>query len=397
MQTPIKLSFVTMVMMISFASVNAVLFTPALPNIAHFFDVSVKHAEQTIIWFLIAYTLGQLLYGPIANRFGRKPALYLGIAIQIISSFVCVLAGFLHEYTLLVAGRFFLALGSGVGLKIAFTLVNECYEPHIASQKTSYLMIAFAITPALGIALGGILNTHFGWMSCFYAGAVYGVILLIKVIRLPETQTVLHKEAFHPKHLIEGYTTQFKNTSLTAGGFLMGCGTSFVYIFAALAPFIAMDILGMSSMQYGLSNLIPAVGLIAGSLSAAPLAKKVPLPKLIYSGIIITTFGIAVMFAMTFAKLPALYSVFFPMFIVYFGLSFVIANASAYAMGHTQDKAHGSAVMNFINMGVATVSVISLGLFHVSTLLLPIIYLVLCVLMGVVYAGLNLHSPLKTR
>src|SRR3990167_9419333 len=202
-----RLPFFTLLLLISFASVNAVLFTPALPNIAHFFGIGEDTAQQTITWFLVGYAVGQLVYGPIANRFGRKPALYAGISLQIVSSLLCVLAGVIHEYWLLVIARFLLALGSGVGLKMTFTLVNECYEPKIASQKVSYLMLAFAITPGLGVALGGILNEHYGWMSCFYAGAIYGLALLFFVARLPETQKTLNLNALKMKHLVHGYSS----------------------------------------------------------------------------------------------------------------------------------------------------------------------------------------------
>jgi DHA1 family bicyclomycin/chloramphenicol resistance-like MFS transporter len=130
-----KLSFITLLLLISFASVNAVLFTPALPIIAKFFVISDSAAQLTISWFLIGYTLGQLLYGPLANRFGRKPALYIGITLQIASSLLCALSSSFHHYLILVIGRFLLALGSGVGLKMTFTLVNESFEPKIASQK----------------------------------------------------------------------------------------------------------------------------------------------------------------------------------------------------------------------------------------------------------------------
>jgi DHA1 family bicyclomycin/chloramphenicol resistance-like MFS transporter len=151
----VRLPFATLLLLISFASVNAVLFTPALPTIAHYFGVAEDTAQQTITLFLIGYALGQLIYGPLANRFGRKPALYIGITLQILSSLLCVLAGVLNEFWLLVLGRFLLALGSAVGLKMTFTLVNESYEPKVASRKMSYLMLAFAITPGIGVAVGG--------------------------------------------------------------------------------------------------------------------------------------------------------------------------------------------------------------------------------------------------
>ena len=121
------------------------------------------------------------MYGPIANRFGRKPALYTGISLQLFSSLFAYFPANYRVYSLLVLGRFLLALGSGVGLKMTFTLVNESYEPAIAGQKLSYLMIAFAIAPGLGVMIGGILNSYFGWTSTFYAGAIYGLILLLLV------------------------------------------------------------------------------------------------------------------------------------------------------------------------------------------------------------------------
>lgn len=381
----IKLPFGTLLLLISFASVNAVLFTPALPNMAHFFGVGEDTAQQTITWFLVGYALGQLVYGPIANRFGRKPALYAGIILQIISSLLCVLAGIIHEYWLLVVARFMLALGSGVGLKMTFTLVNECYEPKMASQKISYLMLAFAITPGLGVALGGILNSYYGWTSCFYAGAIYGFTLLGLVTRLPETQKKLNLNALKMKYLLHGYSSQFKNIQLITGGLLMGASTCFVYVFAAAAPFIAINIFGLTSSEYGLANILPPIGLIFGSIVGARLSKKYSLKLIIRVGILIASLGTGLMFVTMVMHFPILFSLFLPMIIIYFGLCFIMANASTIAMSHVNDKAHGSAVMNFINMGVATLVVLSISLFPMKALLLPFIYIGLCVAsMGIV-------------
>ena len=373
-----KSAFFTLLLMISFASVNAVLFTPALPSMAHYFAVSSHTAQQTITWFLIGYAIGQLLYGPIANRFGRKPALYVGIGIQILSSGLCIVAGYLHNFELLVIARFLLALGSGVGLKMTFTLVNESYVPKEASRLTSYLMLSFAVTPGLSVALGGLLTAHYGWMSCFYAGAIYGVILLLLVLRLPETQTTLQLDALEWKHLVHGYTSQFKNLRLVCGGLLMGSGTAFIYVFAALAPFIAMNLLGLKVAQYGLANLLPPVGLVVGSLISAALVKHYSLLSLIRTGIIIAALGTVMMFIAVALHLPALWSLFAPTVIIYTGVCFIGANSTSIAMSTATDKAHGAAVMSFANMGFATLIVLSLGLFPMSALLLPIIYAVLC-------------------
>ena len=335
---------------------------------------------------LVGYAIGQLIYGPIANRFGRKPALYTGISLQILSSLLCVLTGTLHIYSLLVVGRFLLALGSGVGLKMTFTLINETYEPAIAGQKLSYLMIAFAIAPGLGVMLGGILNSYFGWTSTFYAGAVYGVILLLLTMRLPETKKILDLDALKFNHLIEGYISQFKNLQLISGGLLMGGATCFVYIFAALAPFIAIDMLHMSSTSYGAANLLPPIGLVLGSLFSAQLAKSYQAKSIIKLGIIIAIVGSITMLIFTLLQLPALIMIFIPMMLCYFGLALVFANTSTIAMSNVNDKAHGSAVMNFTNMGLVTIVVLSLGLLPTSILLMPIVYILICVAMLILFS-----------
>jgi MFS transporter, DHA1 family, multidrug resistance protein len=390
-----QLSFFTLLLMISFASVNAVLFTPALPAIAQFFAITEQAAQLTITWFLIGYALGQLIYGPFANRFGRKPTLYAGIFVQILSSFLCVLAGFFHDYSLLVLGRLFLALGSGVGLKMTFTLVNESYEPHVASQKLSYLMIAFAITPGLGVMLGGYFSAHFGWGSTFILGALYGVILLVLTTKLPETKKNLDRDALKMNHLVHGYAVQFKNAQLIAGGLLMSGATCFIYVFAAFAPFIAMNLMHMDVSTYGTANLLPPIGLVVGSLVSAQLAKKYQSTFIIALGIFVTLIGSSLMFLFIVMSKPALLSLFLPMMLCYFGLSLIFANASALAMSNTVDKAHGSAVMNFINMGLATVVVLSIGMFSINYFILPTLYIGICIFMAILNLYFYAHPNSK--
>lgn len=403
MQLKNDLPFITLVLMISFASVNAVLFTPALPAIARDFSISNTTAQLTMTWYLLGYTFGQLLYGPLANRYGRKSALYFGIILQIVSSFICIAAGLLHKYDLLVLGRFLLSLGAGAGLKIAFTIINDYYEPKIASQKIAYLSIAFAITPGLGIAIGGWLNFHFGWMSCFYALAFYGCALFLIAIQLPETQKNLDFQALKTKHLLVAYSSQFKNIKLMCGGLLMGCATAFVYIFAALAPFIAIELLGMSSEYYGYANLLPSLGLITGSLFSARFAKKYSLNSAIQLGILAMILGTIAMLISMLMHLTVIYLLFVPMMLIYFGLSLIFANASTVAMSHTGDKAHGSAVMNFLNMGFATTAVLGLGFLKLKMILLPISFMMICFIMIVLYqffsptCDIPQHSNIKSE
>lgn len=378
---PRQPSFLTLLLTISFASVNAGIPTPALPSIARFFFITENVAQQIVTWFLVGYAIGQLLYGPLANRFGRKPALYMGISLQIVSSLLCILAGTIHYYPMLIMGRFLAALGSGVGLKMTFTIVNECYEHKLANQKISYLMSAFAIAPGIGIALGGFLNSYYGWQSCFLAGMVYGFILLLRVAGLPETKTRLDFDALKPSNLMHGYVSQFKNLRLMSGAVLQGGGTCFVYVFAATAPFLAIDLMGMKASEYGMANIIPSIGLLLGSILSGRFAASYSSRSGLLLGICIAGIGSILMTLALIAHQPPLRALFIPLAINYVGLAFILSNAATFAMYQVEDKAHGSAVMSFINMGIATVAVLSLGFFSVTRFLLPLAFCAIVVVM----------------
>src|SRR5579862_7081688 len=100
-----------LIIMSSFASMGAIIFAPALPEIAQYFHISQGHSQLTITLFLLGYAVGQLIYGPLANRLGRKPAFYIGIVIATIGSVVSIVSEPLHSFGFLIFGRMLEALG----------------------------------------------------------------------------------------------------------------------------------------------------------------------------------------------------------------------------------------------------------------------------------------------
>lgn len=299
--TQVNLPMITLLLMISFATFNAVLFTPALPNITRYFSITNNMAQLTITWFLLGYAIGQLLYGPLANRYDRKSALYAGISL------------FLNH-------RF----RGGVNNSIH---ASQRIFSEVANQKIAYLILALSIMPGLSIALGGILNHHYGWMSCFYAGVVYGLVLLFLTARLTET-SMPNPKALKFKYLLQTYLNQLKNPALILDGLLMGGATCFIYIFTILAPFIALDSLGMSSSEYGIASVLPPIGSMLGALVSAQLAQKYSYHYGIRLGIFIAVISVILMIFVTwfFPKNPIL-TLFFPVFLIWVGLSLIYSNA----------------------------------------------------------------------
>lgn len=373
-----KPSFFLLFLLISFGSVSAVLFTPALPAISQYFEVGDSAVGLTITLFLIGYALGQLLYGPLANGLGRKRALYIGITGEIVASLLCIYAGYLHAFGLLVFARLLMALGASVGLKMSFTLVADSWGVQEGNRIISHLTIAFAITPGLGVALGGLLTEFMGWQSCFYALAIYGLFLLYLTYHMPETAPSIDKNALKFRMIVKKYVNILKNTRLLYGALLMGTCTAFVYLFAAIAPFLAAHAMHLNPTQYGLWNLLPPIGILLGSQLAAYFAQRFSLLTGLCVGLVIVALGTFWMFGIFWSS-PALpIGLFLPSAFIYLGISLIFPNASSQALHSCIDKSSASAMMNCINVGVATICVLLSGMFNIqSNLFLPLFYIIL--------------------
>lgn len=369
--------FFILLLLVSFGSVGAVLFTPALPMIQSFFGLSVGEVQLSITSYLVGYALGQLPYGPLANRFGRKKALYMGMSLAFVGSLLCSFAAPLNSFALLVVARFVQALGSCVGLKVSFTMIGDVYNQTEATKKISRIALSFAIMPGIAVALGGWLTEMFNWQSCFYFLSLFALGMILLSTLLPETSKSLDRDALKIRSILHGYGLKFKTERIVISGLLMGCGAAVIYIFAAKAPFIGINLIGLEPAVFGYFNLIPPVGMIIGTLLAMKLAGKVPVLNLLLFGAVgslLMTFVMLIPFAM---GLINAWTLFFPMVLIYVAEAVVYANASSFGLAHAINKSNGSAVINFINIGTTVLAVlVAEFVYPESVILLPISFLV---------------------
>ncbi|MGE5195810.1 MAG: multidrug effflux MFS transporter [Anaerolineae bacterium] len=372
-----------LLLLVSFGSISAVLFTPALPEIMNYFHVTSSDAQSTMTLFLVGYAFGQLPYGPFANRYGRKPALFIGILLAIASSLLCILAAFLNVFWILSTARLLMALGASAGLKITFTIIGDVYEQAKATKIISKLILSFAIAPGVGIAIGGFLTEKFHWQSCFYFLTAYGILLLLLSMRLPETSKQLDPHALHASQILKNYLAKLKNSKLIVSSMIIGCGTSVIYIFASVAPFLSIELIKMQPSQYGLLNLIPPCGMILGSAMATKLTNRVPAIKSIGFGLIIMLVGALAMLIAFASSWINVLSLFLPISIIYVGDSLMYANTTSLAMSHAKNKSNASAVMNFINLGITVFAVFITGIASPSkAYVIPLVFVIAVLVMS---------------
>ncbi len=341
-----------LLLLVSFASISAVLFTPSLPELTQKLQITPSEAQFTITIFLVGYALGNLPYGPLANYLGRKSAIYVGIMLALAGSALIVLVAFVGLFWLFILGRFLLALGSSVGITLAYTIIGDIYKKKALTKKISYFMLVFAIGPSASVALGGFLTAHFGWVSCFYFLIAYSLFLLIATSYLPETIKKLDRDALILKKIREGYCAKLKNKTLITASVLMGLGSSTIYLFASEAPFVGISYIGLTPEAYGLLNFIPPAGMIVGSILVNILAGKKEPFSVILLGIFIALSSSLVMLGLFLLGSISLWSLFLPMPFIYIGDTLVFSNASSFAMTYARNKSNGSAVMNCINLAM---------------------------------------------
>jgi DHA1 family bicyclomycin/chloramphenicol resistance-like MFS transporter len=381
-----------MLLLVCVGSVGAILYTPALPSIAKYYGVSTKATELSMTIYLIGYALGQLPYGPICNRFGRKKALYIGLSIGSCASLVSLLSAHLVNFNLFLFARLLLSLGATAGLQVIYTMVGDIYKPPKSIKIASYLTLTFAIGPSVSTTIGGLLTDWFGWQSCFYFLFIYTTSLLALCRLLPETGV---KEPVEWYNLLKNYTAHFQEKKVLYGGLMIGFAICFNYTFSTLAPFIVISQMQKSPSFYGLLNIIPSTSLVIGAFLAAKLA-TLPPQKTLRLSLFITLLGVLTLIGLSLTPWMNIFLFFIPYAIALFGQPMLETNMICLALHHNKNKAMTSAVLNCLSILLCVFFSLSGRFFKTPTPLnIGIIFLLLTGLIYLCYLKIKKETPMQ--
>jgi MFS family permease len=374
--------FVVLVLF-SLTSMAAVIFTPAFPLLVKEFQIDSVQAQWMMTLFLLGTAFGRLPYGPLANRFGRKNALFLGLSVSVAGTFLILYA---DSYPLLCFGRLIQAFGVAAALKIGYTMIGDLHEGPAATKVLSYALLAYAVLPGIGTTVSGFLTNSYGWRGGFWFFLFFTLLLTLSCIFLPETLKERDRNALHVRKILKDYALQFKDGRLFFWSSLMGISTAVLFIFSQEAPFLAIDVIGMTPKEYGLFYLVPAFGIVCGSLLTIWMADRVSMAWGILIGIAVLFLGSMLMGAFFLGTWINGWALFLPQVIVQMGDALVYTNASSEALTFAKDKSNASAVMLFINSCIGVLGTFAVGMFAFkSTLMLPLVFLAASVLMVCVW------------
>ncbi len=378
-----------LLLVFTFANFMALLITPALPDLAHAFHITPGLTTRAMSIFLIGYAVGQLPYGPLANRFGRKKAFTIGACIAFIGT---LLAYSTKSFDVFCLGRFLQAVGSASGLKVVFTMIGDVHSGNRAAKAVATLSSAFGLIPGIATAIGGFATSFAGWRGCFIVLMLYTVILWLLTLFLPETAQELQKDALQVKKIVTGYLRQLKNLDLVLYAFLAGLTTTSLYIFMTLAPSIGIELIGLSPDQFGLWTIAPSIGIFVGAFISRRLSSQDPSITML-SGIILFILSITTLSLFFMNGIVNVWTLFLPPFVMYVGTNLTWSRALAQGLSDTKDKSNASAVMQFINLGTTTIGVFLVELLPPTTIMLmPVAYWIISILLLATWLRLS-FSP----
>ena len=357
-----KPSTIILFAFIAAAAINAVLYAPALPSLTSFLVITKDQAQFTIAIFLLGYAFSQLLFGPIANAFGRKKGAIIGTLIGIFGTLLCILSETFKSYDLIIWGRFISGLGLGSGVTLTYTMINDSYNNIRARKVTGYCILSFAIAPGLANFIGGLLTKYSGWQGCFYFMLLYNTILLYMLFKLPETLPITEKVTLNFKKIAHGYIAVFTNLKVIILGVVYGLKAALLYGVVALLPFIAIHSLRMAPSTFGTVFFLSYLGYMLGTFGANRFVLKLSPIKSVFIGICIALAGGLILMSFALLNMITIFTLFVSVAIIMFGFPFVFINASILGItSHTRDKASASSILNFISIGLAFLTVTVLG------------------------------------
>lgn len=302
---------------------------PALPVIKETFEVSTEVAQLTLSLSMLAIALGTLFFGPLSDKYGRKPVMLFGLSITIAGSIFCFLA---NTIELLIAGRFIQAFGAAVGLVLARAIVRDVYGPQEAARVIATLVMVMVVAPMLSPALGGELMLRLGWEYVFIVITIACILISLLLIKsLPETL----KEPVPftgVAAMISNYVLLFRSRAFCGYAFCVTFVSVLFFSFISAAPEIMVSVLKRPPNEYGYYFVMIPIGFMAGNYFARHFGRSMELNRMISIGAIIGFTGVTLAIGLQLMGFHQPIALFAPIALAVCGNGIALPNAQAAAI-----------------------------------------------------------------
>jgi DHA1 family bicyclomycin/chloramphenicol resistance-like MFS transporter len=342
------------------------MYLPSLPDIAHVLGAPVARTQLTISSYLIGFAVGQMIYGPLSDRYGRRPVLLAAVALYLASTLACAAA---QSVDLLIAARLLQGISGSGAIVLARAIVRDVYSGVQAARELSLMGSISATAPIVAPMIGGVLQAGFGWRANFICMSVGGLIAFLVAARLlPETLRPNNRAgSLSFFSMARGYGTVARH-----GGFLVYLGiitTTYAGLFAWVsgASVVLQGVYGLSAVTFGFTFALGAAGYMLGAMIATRLVVRLGLDRTIGVGVVVIAAGGLSLALAVATGVPGLWLV-AAMALYLAGVGLAMPQAMAGALTPFPDRAGTAAsLMGLVQQAVAAIIAAVIGAYLVQS------------------------------
>ena len=371
---------ITLVGLVAMMAVSTDLYLPGIPQLIESLAADVSQGQLTLSVFLMGFAFGQLFYGGISDRHGRKPVLYVGLIIYLAGTVGCIFAPDINS---LIAARFIQGLGGASAPVLARAMVSDSHSRVDAARILASIAGAMALIPAIAPVIGSWLLYVFEWRAHFVLLLILGLLTFAGVTRLQESLKLLSTEPFKLSGIISQFPLCLSNSSFTGFTLCGGAAYAAMFCYISTSSFLIIGMLGLAPEYFGYTFMVVVFGYITGAIASSRLVGRRGVLRVLALGQLTGLMAAGLLLALAIFEINRLAPILVAFFMIFMagGLSLAVCQMGAIAeLPEAAGKA--SSVFGFLQIAFASLLGLLVGQFYNDTLVPTAIGVALAVLLS---------------
>lgn len=363
------------------------MYLPAFPELAKDLGTSIASIQLSLTSYFIGIAVGQLIYGPLLDRFGRKTPLYIGMVIYFAASIACI---FTYSSETLIFMRLLQALGGCASMVAARAFVRDLFPVNETAKIFSTLMLVIAVSPMVAPTVGSYVTAFMGWRYVFVILAAIGAVITLGILFLPTGKTPDPGFSLRPRQLFKNYLYILRQPGFYIYAFIGGVSSASLFAYVSASSDVFINIYHVSKTEYGWIFAIIASGLIGSAQVNRIALNHFSIQRIIVVALIWQiAIGIVLVLGSTFGWLNAV-SMTALIFAFLSGFGFINPNASALSLApFLKEAGSASALMGAIQMSMGVLASVVISMWHDGTALpmTSVMILSAIISLGILFVG----------